>query len=184
MQRGRYQPRVQFEPVKLQELADSIKNAGLLQPIVVRPVSDHQYEIIAGERRWRATQLAGLDEINCLVREFNDEQAAEAATIENIARVDLNPIEEAKAYQRLIDEFRYVHEEIAATVGKSRTAITNSLRLLKLDSRVQKLIIQGDLSEGHAKILVTLDPIDQFAIAKKAIQYRWSARKIVRWLKT
>ncbi len=176
--RGRYQPRVQFDEEKLQELADSIKNAGLLQPIVVRPLTDDKYEIIAGERRWRATQLAGLDEINCLVKSFTDEEAAEAATIENISRVDLNPIEEARAYQRLIDEFRYVHEEVAATVGKSRTAITNSLRLLKLDSRVQDFIVRKDLSEGHAKILVTLDPLEQFTIAKKAIKHGWSARKI------
>src|SRR4029079_3847018 len=159
LSRGKYQPRQHFDPEKLQELADSIKSTDwLLQPIVVRPLSDGNYEIVAGERRWRAAQLAGLGEVSCLVFNYSDEQALQASIVENISRADLNPIEEAQAYQRLIDEFHYLHEEVAASVGKSRTAITNSLRLLKLDPRVQKFLIEGKLSEGHGKILASLEP--------------------------
>src|SRR3990167_11095520 len=139
---GRHQPRQSFDPIKLQELADSIKSTdGLLQPIVVRPDQNGKYEIIAGERRWRAVQLAGFTDVSCLVYPYSDEQALQAAIIENINRADLNPIEEAQAYQRLIDEFQYLHEEIAASIGKSRTVITNSLRLLKLEQRVQQMLM-------------------------------------------
>lgn len=176
--RGKYQPRRHFDPAQLQELADSIKTTdGLLQPIVVRPLSDTQYEIVAGERRWRAAQLAGLNEINCLVSHYTDEQALQAAIIENINRANLNPIEEAQAYQRLIDEFHYLHEEVAAAVGKNRTTITNVLRLLKLDIRVQELLISGNLSEGHGKILAGLPLKQQFALAELCIQKNWSVRK-------
>src|SRR5690349_4964104 len=127
--RGRYQPRQHFDQAQLQELADSIKTTGgLLQPIVVRPIAGGKYEIIAGERRWRAVQLAGYGEISCLIGQYDDEQALQASIIENINRADLNPIEEAQAYQRLVDEFHYSHEEIAATIGKSRVSVTNSLR--------------------------------------------------------
>lgn len=177
--RGKYQPRRHFDPVQLQELADSIKTTGgLLQPIVVRPLEDNKYEIVAGERRWRAAQLAGLTEISCLVGTYTDEQALQAAIIENINRADLNPIEEAEAYQRLIDEFHYFHEEVAAAVGKNRTTITNALRLLKLDPRVQSLLISGKLSEGHGKILAGLPLPQQFALAEQCIQKNWSVRKI------
>ena len=177
--RGKYQPRRHFDPVQLQELADSIKTTGgLLQPIVVRPVADKKYEIIAGERRWRATQLAGIGEISCLVSQFTDEQALQAALIENINRADLNPIEEAHAYQRLIDEFQYLHDEVAAAVGKSRTTITNALRLLKLDQRVQEFISSGKLSEGHGKILAGVAPQHQFQLAERSIQKHWSVRKM------
>lgn len=176
--RGKYQPRRHFDPVQLQELADSIKTTGgLLQPIVVRPLDNKKYEIVAGERRWRAVQLAGLDEISCLVSDYTDEQALQAAIIENINRADLNPIEEAEAYQRLIDEFHYFHEEVAAAVGKNRTTITNALRLLKLDTRVQELLISGQLSEGHGKILAGLPLPQQFALAEECIQKNWSVRK-------
>ena len=145
--RGQYQPRQHFDPEKLQELANSIKSTGgLLQPIVVRPLAHQKYEIVAGERRWRAAQLAGLEEISCLVYQYTDEQALQASIVENTSRAVLNPIEEAQAYQRLIDEFHYLHEEVAASVGKSRAAITNSLRLLKLEQRVQHLIISNPLS--------------------------------------
>lgn len=177
--RGKYQPRKHFDPVQLQELAESIKTTdGLLQPIVVRPLGGNQYEIVAGERRWRAAQLAGLSSISCLVSHYTDAQALQAAIIENINRADLNPIEEAVAYQRLIDEFNYLHEEVAAAVGKSRASITNSLRLLKLDARVQELLISKQLSEGHGKILAGVPLLQQYALAEQSIQRNWSVRKI------
>jgi ParB family chromosome partitioning protein len=177
--RGKYQPRRHFDSLQLQELADSIKTTGgLLQPIIVRPLKDGQYEIVAGERRWRAAQLAGLTDVSCLVSNYSDEQALQAAIIENINRSDLNPIEEAEAYQRLIDEFHYLHEEVAAAVGKSRTTITNILRLLKLDSRVQELLSTGKLSEGHGKILAGLPQHQQLSLAELCIQKNWSVRKV------
>lgn len=177
--RGKYQPRQHFDPEKLRELADSIvSTGGLLQPIVVRPLPDHRYEIVAGERRWRAAQLASLSDVSCLVYPYTDEQALQAAIVENISRADLNPIEEAQAYQRLIDEFHYLHEEIAASVGKSRTAITNSLRLLKLDTRVQKLLAQGELSEGHGKILAGVMSHLQLPLAEQCVQKNWNVRKL------
>src|ERR1700733_13956835 len=142
LKRGQYQPRLYFDPKKLRELADSIKSMdGLLQPIVARPLTNGHFEIVAGERRWRAAQLAGLMEVSCLIYHYTDEQALQAAIVENINRSDLNPIEEAKAYQRLIDEFSYLHDEVAASVGKSRVAITNSLRLLKLDPRLKDMLV-------------------------------------------
>jgi ParB family chromosome partitioning protein len=177
--RGRYQPRRHFDPTQLQELADSIKTTGgLLQPVIVRPLNNDKFEIVAGERRWRAAQLAGLTEIACLVNQYSDEQALQAALIENISRADLNPIEEAQAYQRLIDEFQYLHDEIAAAVGKSRTTITNALRLLKLDARVREFISSGKLSEGHGKILAGIATQQQFPLAERAIQKSWSVRKM------
>ncbi|OAI48702.1 hypothetical protein AYO45_04490 [Gammaproteobacteria bacterium SCGC AG-212-F23] len=177
--RGKFQPRKHFDPELLQELAESIKTTGgLLQPIVVRPLKNNTYEIIAGERRWRAAQLAGLTEINCLVGFYTDEQALQAATIENINRTNLNPIEEANAYQRFIDEFNYLHEEVAAAVGKPRTSITNALRLLKLDSRVQELLITGKISEGHGKILAGIPVQHQLFLAQESILKNWSVRKI------
>lgn len=177
--RGKYQPRQQFDPEKLRELADSIiATNGLLQPIVVRPLSNNRYEIVAGERRWRAAQLAAMQDVSCLVYNYTDEQALQAAIVENISRADLNPIEEAQAFQRLIDEFHYLHEEVAASVGKSRTAITNSLRLLKLDPRVQAYLIQGKLSEGHGKILASLPAHEQIQLAEKCVEKGWNVRKI------
>lgn len=178
LHRGRYQPRRQFDAEQLAELAQSIQSAGLLQPLVVRPLREDEYEIIAGERRWRAAQLAGLDEISCLVREFTDEQAAEAAAIENLNRVDLNPIEEARAYQRLIDEFGYLHEELAAAVGKSRVKITNSLRLLRLDPRVQDMLIKGQIKDGHGKAIAGLPQSHQQQIAYQCAKNGWSVRKV------
>lgn len=177
--RGKYQPRQHFDPEKLQELADSIvTTGGLLQPIVVRPINGNQYEIVAGERRWRAAQLASLGEVACLVYPYSDEQALQASIIENISRADLNPIEEARAYQRLIDEFDYLHEEVAASVGRSRTVITNALRLLKLDPRVQAYLISGELTEGHGKILAGLNGADQVELAKKTVTKGWNVRKL------
>ncbi|MDR3492851.1 MAG: ParB/RepB/Spo0J family partition protein [Gammaproteobacteria bacterium] len=177
--RGKYQPRRHFDAEQLQELAESIKTTnGLLQPIVVRPLKDGKFEIVAGERRWRAAQLAGLSLVSCLVSHYSDEQALQASIIENINRADLNPIEEAQAYQRLIDEFHYLHDEVAATVGKSRTKITNALRLLKLDKRVQDLLITGQLSEGHGKILAGLPLQLQLELAERILQKKWSVRKL------
>lgn len=176
---GKYQPRQHFGAEKLRELADSIKaTGGLLQPIVVRPAHDNYFEIVAGERRWRAAQLANLHEVSCLVCVYTDEQALQASLIENLNRSDLSPIEEATAYQRLIDEFHYVHEEIAAAVGKSRASITNSLRLLKLEPRVQALIANGGLSEGHGKILASLPPILQIELAENCVKHAWNVRKV------
>lgn len=178
LQRGRYQPRKEFDTEALQELAASLQSTGLLQPIIVRPISDQHYEIIAGERRWRAAQLAGWSEITCLINRFSDAQAAEAAAIENIIRIDLNAIEEANAYQKLIDEFGYIHDEIAIAVGKSRVKITNTLRLLKLDKQVQQLIINQQLSEGHGKTLAALPIFQQRELAQKCLNHHWNVRKL------
>lgn len=177
--RGKYQPRRHFDQTQLQELADSIKTTGgLLQPIIVRPLKEGRYEIVAGERRWRAAQLAGLQDVSCLVSNYSDEQALQAAIIENINRSDLNPIETAEAYQRLIDEFQYLHEEVAAATGKSRTTITNALRLLKLDPYVKELLSTGQLTEGHGKILAGLPLEHQRILAERCHQKNWSVRKI------
>lgn len=178
LQRGKYQPRKEFNAEALEELANSLQSNGLLQPIIVRSINDDHYEIIAGERRWRAAQLAGWSEINCLIHRFSDEQAAEAAAIENIIRVDLNPIEEAQAYQRLIHEFGYIHDEVAIAVGKSRVKITNTLRLLKLDPTLQQFIIAGQLSEGHGKTLASLPLPLQQELAQKCLSYHWNVRKL------
>jgi ParB family chromosome partitioning protein len=178
LHRGTYQPRKHFDQEALDELAQSIRSNGLLQPIVVRPDGDNQFEIVAGERRWRACQLAGMNPIPCLVRTMSNEQAAEAAAIENLNRVDLNAIEEAKAYQRLIDEFGYIHDEIAIALGKSRTKITNALRLLKLEQSIQDLISQGRLSEGHGKTLAGLTAPQQIELANKSLARGWSVRKL------
>ncbi|UTF59055.1 ParB/RepB/Spo0J family partition protein [Gilvimarinus sp. DA14] len=161
IQRGKYQPRRDMHPEALEELSDSIKAQGVMQPIVVRPIGDDKYEIIAGERRWRATQLAGLDKIPAVVREVPDEAAIAMALIENIQREDLNPIEEAIALKRLQDEFELTQQEVAQAVGKSRTTVTNLLRLIALDDEVKKLLEHGDLEMGHARALLTLSPEQQ-----------------------
>lgn len=176
--RGKYQPRQQFDDKSLSELAVSIKANGLIQPIIVRSIKNNYYEIVAGERRWRAAQLAGLDRIDCIIKNYRDEQAAEIATIENVNRADLNSIEEAKAYKRLIDEFGQTQEEIAATIGKSRPHVANMVRLLKLSQEVQVLIIQGKLSEGHGKVLVNVPENQQRALANKCSENGWSVRKL------
>lgn len=151
--RGRYQPHQQFDKIALQELAETIKQVGILEPLVVRLKTTDRYEIIAGERRWRAAQLAGLDVVPCLVGTYTDEQAIQMALIENLSRQDLNPIEEAEATARLIAEFDYTHDMAANALGKSRTEITNLLRLLKLDALVRTLILSNDLTEAHGKLL-------------------------------
>jgi len=177
LSRGVYQPRREFDEVTLHELAESIESAGMIQPIVVRPKGEN-FEIVAGERRWRAAQIAGMHEVPCLVNYYSDEQTAAVTTIENINRVDLNPIEEAKAYERLIDEFGYLHEEVAAVVGKSRTKISNSLRLLKCDKVVQQYLIEGRISEGHGKVLAGLSRQLQVALVQKCVSRGWNVRKM------
>jgi len=183
LQRGRYQPRKQFDPGSLKELADSIKSQGLIQPIVVCPLGGNEYEIIAGERRWRAAQIANMSTVPCLVRLLTDEQAAAVTTIENIQRQDLNPIEEAHSYQRLIDEFYYHHDEVAAIVGKSRAYISNALRLLKLDKTVQQCLIDRELSIAHGKIIAGLPAISQAVFAQQCVEKGWSVRQTEREVK-
>lgn len=178
IERSQFQPRRHFDNEALLELAQSIQNSGVLQPVLVRPLLNNRYEIIAGERRWRAAQMAGLHNIPCLVNQYSDEQAAEIAIIENVNRVDLNPIEEALGYQRLIDDFRYIHDEVGAVVGKSRAKITNSLRLLKLGRELQQWIVEEKLSEGHAKVLAGVDSSLQLMLATKCIAKAWSVRKL------
>lgn len=169
IQRGKYQPRRDMHTEALEELADSIRAQGVMQPIVVRLVAPDKYEIIAGERRWRATQLAGLDSIPAVVREVPDEAAIAMALIENIQREDLNPIEEAVALKRLQDEFELTHQEVAQAVGKSRTTVTNLLRLIALDEDVKKLLEHGDLEMGHARALLSLSPDQQREIARQIV---------------
>ena len=176
--KGKYQPRSEFNQESLAELAESINMNGLIQPIVVRKLNEDGYEIVAGERRWRAAQQAGLDTVPCLINTYSDEQAIAATTIENINRADLNPIEEAKAYQQFIDELDYLHEEIAAVVGKSRAHITNCLRLLRLDDRVQQLIIEEQLTNGHAKVIAGLVKSQQYEVAQKCAANTWSVRRL------
>lgn len=178
LQRGQFQPRSDFDPVALQELADSIKEQGIIEPIIVRPINASRYEIIAGERRWRAAQLAQLHSVTCIVRHYTDAQAAEVTLIENIQRENLNPIEEAQALSRLLQEFNYTHDELAIAVGKSRTRVSNALRLLNLDPRVQALLIAKKLSEGHGKAIAGLSFIDQFAVASDCVKKSWSVRQL------
>lgn len=178
LQRGKYQPRHDFNPDALQELAESIQAQGIIEPIIVRPIAENQYEIVAGERRWRAAQLASMDQVPCIVRDYDDRQAAKITLIENIQREDLNPIEEARALQCLLEEFNYTHDEIAQSLGKSRAKITNTLRLLHLDTRVQQLLIDKKLSEGHGKALAGLPMLAQYELAKRCIQSEWSVRQI------
>jgi ParB family transcriptional regulator, chromosome partitioning protein len=183
LQRGRFQPRRDFDAAALQELAESIRASGLIQPIVVRACGEMRYEIVAGERRWRAAQLAGLPVVPCLIYSYTDEQTATITAIENIQRKDLNPIEEAQALQRLIDDFDYSHDEAAAAIGKSRSHVSNSLRLLRLDERIQAWLIQGRLSEGHGKILAGLNAREQMALAERCVDQAWSVRQTEQALK-
>lgn len=177
LQRGKYQPRRDMDQDALQELADSIKAQGVMQPIVVRPVGDKQYEIIAGERRWRATQLAGLDKIPAVIRDVSDEAAIAMALIENIQREDLNPVEEAVALKRLQDEFELTHQEVAAAVGKSRTAVSNILRLLNLCADVRLMLEHGDIEMGHARSLLSLSVDDQKDMARQIVARGLSVRQ-------
>ena len=174
---GKYQPRTRMDQQALAELAASIRAQGLMQPLLVRPVGGNQYELIAGERRWRAAQLAGLAEVPVLVRDVQDNAALAMALIENIQREDLNPIEEATGLQRLIEEFRMTHEQAADAVGRSRSATTNLLRLLKLAKPVQALLMQGALEMGHARALLALEGARQIEAANRIIAQGLSARE-------
>lgn len=177
LQRGRYQPRKDIDPQALEELSESIKAQGLMQPIVVRPIGEKQYEIIAGERRWRASQLAQLETIPCLIKNVPDEAAIAMALIENIQREDLNPMEEAVALQRLQDEFELTHQQVAEAVGKSRTTITNLLRLNSLNGDVKKLLEHGDLEMGHARALLSLQGEQQSEAARSVVARGLSVRQ-------
>jgi len=167
LQRGKFQPRKDMNPEKLQELADSIKAQGVIQPIVVRKLGQDKYEIVAGERRWRASQLAGLQQIPVVIKDIDDRATMAIALIENIQRQDLNPLEEAEALRRLLDEFTMTHQQIADAVGKSRVTVTNLLRLMDLHPEVKKLLISGQLEMGHARALLSLDAVKQVAAAQK-----------------
>jgi ParB family transcriptional regulator, chromosome partitioning protein len=164
---GKYQPRTRMDQQALAELAASIRTQGLMQPLLVRPVDRDRYELIAGERRWRAAQMAGLEEVPALVREVPDEAALALSLIENIQRENLNPMEEAAGVQRLVDEFRMTHEQAADAVGRSRTATTNLLRLLKLAKPVQEMVMEGALDMGHARALLALDGARQIEAAHR-----------------
>jgi ParB family chromosome partitioning protein len=177
IQRGKYQPRRDMHQEALEELAESIKAQGVLQPIVIRPISSDRYEIVAGERRWRATQLAGFDTIPAVIRDVSDEAAIAMALIENIQREDLNPIEEAVALKRLQDEFELTHQQVADAVGKSRTSVTNLLRLIALDSEVKKLLENGDIEMGHARSVLSLEPLQQREIAQQVVAKSLSVRQ-------
>lgn len=170
-----FQPRRHFDEAALQELADSIKSQGLIQPIVVRPKGDG-YELVAGERRWRAMQMAKLHSIKAIVRDLDDASAAAHALIENIQRKDLNPIEEAMAFSRLLEEFGLTHSQVADNVGRSRAAVTNLLRLLDLRDEVKTMLEQGELSMGHARALIPLDNADQLAVALVVVKEELSVR--------
>jgi ParB family chromosome partitioning protein len=174
--RGKYQPRRDIQPEALEELADSIRAQGVMQPIVVRPISVDRYEIIAGERRWRAAQLAELDVIPAVIRDVSDEVALALALIENIQRENLNAIEEAMALKRLGEEFELTQQQIADAVGKSRTQVANLLRLLALDPEVQTLLERGDLDMGHARALLTLNSAQQRQVAHEVVNNDMTVR--------
>ena len=174
---NREQPRKKFDEDSLLELSESIKQYGVLQPLLVSDKKDY-YEIIAGERRWRAAKLAGIKEIPIIIREFSNQETVEISLIENIQREDLNPVEEAMAYKRLIDEFHLKQDEIAERVSKSRTAVTNSLRLLKLDPRVQNMVIEEMITAGHARAILGIsDPDTQEMVASKVFDHKLSVRE-------
>lgn len=180
---NRKQPRKVFDEDKLQELADSIKQFGLLQPILVQDRKDY-FEIIAGERRWRAARLAGLKEVPVIIKNYSDQEIVEIALIENIQREDLNPIEEAQAYKRLLEEFNLKQDEVAERVSKSRTAVTNSIRLLKLGERVQQMVIDDMISTGHARALLAVeDEEEQYTLAQKIFDEKLSVRDTEKMVK-
>ena len=184
IQAGKYQPRTRMDEVSLSELAASIKTQGIMQPVLVRPLqqgsaagSGAPYEIIAGERRFRAAQMAGLEEIPVLVRDVDDQAAAAMALIENMQREDLNPLEEAQGIQRLISDFNFTHEQAAGAVGRSRSAVSNLLRLINLAQPVQTMLMAGDIDMGHARALLAVDSAHQIALANHVIARRLSVRE-------
>jgi len=181
---NRNQPRQNFEEDALLELADSIKQFGILQPLLVQKKKDY-YEIIAGERRWRAAKMAGLKEVPVIIREYTDQEVVEIALIENIQRENLNPIEEAMAYKRLLEEFSLKQDEVAERVSKSRTAVTNSMRLLKLNDKVQQMIVDDMISTGHARALLAIeDEKEQYLIAMRIFDEKLSVRDVEKLVKS
>jgi ParB family chromosome partitioning protein len=174
---GRYQPRTKMDQQALAELAASIRSQGLMQPVLVRPVDRDRFELIAGERRWRAAQMAGLEEVPALVREVPDDAALAMSLIENIQRENLNPMEEAAGVNRLVEEFRMTHEQAADAVGRSRSATTNLLRLLKLAKPVQEMVMEGALEMGHARALLALDGARQIEVANRVAARQLSVRE-------
>lgn len=180
---NRKQPRKNFDEDALQELADSIKQFGLIQPILVQDRKDH-YEIIAGERRWRAAKMAGLKEVPVLIRSYSEQEIMEISLIENIQREDLNPIEEAQAYKRLLEEFHLKQDEVAERVSKSRAAVTNSMRLLKLSDEVQQMLIDDMISTGHARALLAIDNLEeQYNTAQRIFDEKLSVREVEKLVK-
>ncbi|MGL6035800.1 MAG: ParB/RepB/Spo0J family partition protein [Legionella sp.] len=177
LQPGKYQPRGEMEQAPLQELAESIKKQGLLQPLIVRELSSGQYEIIAGERRWRASQLAGLSEVPVIVKQVDDETAMAMALVENLQREDLNAMDQARAMQRLTNEFSLTHQQVAELLSKSRAAVSNFLRLLSLSTAVKKLLEHGDLDMGHARALLGLDEEQQNQVAQIVVAKNLSVRE-------
>lgn len=180
IQAGRYQPRQHFDGTALDELAESIKAQGVIQPILVRTIGKDRYEIIAGERRWRAASRAGLTDIPVVLRRVDDRAVIAMALIENIQREDLNPLEEAQALARLIDEFALTHQQAAEAVGRSRAAVSNLLRLLELPEPIRSLLAEGRLEMGHARALLTLSPQAAVALAQQAATEGWSVREVER----
>ena len=180
LQPGKYQPRTHMDQDSLAQLADSIRAQGIMQPILVRQIAPEQYEIIAGERRWRAAQMAGLQEVQVLVRELADETALAMSLIENIQRENLNPLEEANGIQRLLDEFGLTHQAAAEAIGRSRTAVTNLLRLRSLVTRVQEMLMTGQIDMGHARALLPLDGARQIAAAEQIASKKLSVREAER----
>lgn len=183
LQRGKFQPRKDIDPEKLQELADSIRSQGIIQPIIVRQIETEKYEIVAGERRWRAAQMVGLQDVPVVIKDIDDRTTMAQTLIENIQREDLNPLEEAEALRRLLDEFAMTHQDIADAVGKSRTTITNLLRVLDLQAEVKKLLLARQLELGHAKVLLGLEGLQQINAAKKIAQEGLSVRAAERLVK-
>jgi ParB family chromosome partitioning protein len=177
LQSSRFQPRKDFDPVRLQELADSISAQGVLQPVVVRPIGENRYEIVAGERRWRAAQLARLHDIPVVVRNVSDQSALAIALIENLQREDLNPLEEAEALKRLQEEFSLTHQQIADAVSKSRATVTNLLRLNELHPEAKELLLKGEIEMGHARAILSLDPRRQGDLAKKVAAKNLNVRE-------
>ncbi|HFC30070.1 MAG TPA: ParB/RepB/Spo0J family partition protein, partial [Oceanospirillales bacterium] len=184
IQPGKFQPRSKMDMMKLRELADSIKAQGMVQPVIVRSIGTNKYEIIAGERRWRAAQIAEISKIPVVIRDVDDRQTIAMALIENIQREDLNPLEEAIALQRLIDEFELTHLQAAQAVGRSRTAVSNLLRLLELHKDVKKLVDNGDLEMGHARALLALEKNQQLKAAGEIIRKAMSVRVTEKYIKS
>ncbi len=174
-----HQPRVAFDEESLQSLAASVRELGVLQPVLVRPLGSGRYQLIAGERRWRASKRAALDTIPAIVKVADDEGSVEQALVENLHRDDLNPLEEAAAYQQLVEEFELTHEQVATRVGRSRSAVTNTLRLLQLPQAIQKLLAENRLSAGHARALLgTPDRAFQETLARQAVEEGWNVRAV------